>query len=93
MAEEIDGDLVSWLVIYLLCRGWKKPSVHALIKATYTPEAAANASRDGYCKRTCWVISGATIKRMEAHKALDKAGIIDCRIGYAAFELKEICEK
>ncbi len=90
MAKEIIRDIASWLVIYLLHRGWKKPSVHALIKASFTPEAADSPSRDGYCKRTFRVISGATIKSMEAHKALYMAGVIDCSLGFTASELKEI---
>ncbi len=63
------------------------------VKRPFTPEAAENASRANYCKWTCRVISGATIKRMETHKALDTAVIIDLCLGYTTSKLKEIHKK
>ena len=93
MAEEIGEDLASWLKVYLLRRGWKVECVQKLIKESFTPEAADNATKARYCKRTQRVISGAAVKRMEHNKALDEAGIIDRRLGYTESELKELRER
>ena len=81
MAIEIASDPAGWLKFYLLRRGWKRRTIKWLISKSFSTEAADNASKARYCKKTKRVISGAEVARRERNAKIDALGIIDRSLG------------
>ena len=86
IAEQVIAAPSGYLKIKLKKRGFNRQCVKALIKKSFTPEAANDASMAKMCRRTGRIISGAEIRRGEHNGALDTSGIIDRMAGLTTDE-------
>ena len=86
IAEQVIAAPSGYIKLKLKKRGFSRRCVKDLIKKSFTPEAANDASLAKMCRRTGRIISGAEIRRGEHNGALDTSGIIDRMAGLTTAE-------
>ena len=86
IAEQVIAAPSGYIKLKLKKRGFSRRCIKDLIKKSFTPEAANDASLAKMCRRTGRIISGAEIRRGEHNGALDTGGIIDRMAGLTTAE-------
>ena len=86
IAEQVIAAPSGFIKLKLKKRGFVRKCIKALIKKSFTPEAANDASLARMCRVTGRIISGAEIRRGEHNGALDTGGIINRMAGLTTDE-------
>ena len=84
-AKTFAKDLASELKIFLIKQGWVFSNVKALIAKSFSSEAADNASKAKWCKKSQRVIGGADIVFQEHNNTLE-ASFIDTKQAHTDWE-------
>ena len=90
IAEQVIAAPSGFIKLKLKKRGFLRKCIKALIKKSFTPEAANDASLARMCRITGRIISGAEIRRGEHNGALDTSGIINRMAGLTTEERREM---